>query len=572
LLFHTASKKTKILHRAQVVNAMLDIFYDAEDRIDICGNSKFPPLIFSFEPIKKAVIASKNKGIRQRYIIEITKENIQYCKELMQLVDDLRHSDQIETNFGINEIEYLGSVSLQEERLQATYCNIKEVIEQQHHIFDSLWNKSTRADEKIREIEEGIESEFYEVITDNEKAKNIFIDLAKSIEKQALLLFANSKAVLRSDKLGIIDYLIEASAKTGAMKGATIRIICPLTVENSHVINKIKKNAPDIRIQNSSVSHSGLFIVNGSRFMRFELKEPRAEEFSEAIGFVVYSNSKVGIDSSKAFFELLWNENIQYEKLREYERLKEIQKMKDEFINIAAHELRTPIQPILGFSELVRSKLKVEDRDLIQFLDSINRNAKRLQRLTEDILDVTKIESQSLKLNKEKFDINKKILNVIKDVEKQVADPNKLKILFVEPTEAIFVEADKVRIYQVITNLLNNAIKFTKEGTISVSVKVIQKKGGNKEEGEEEEKERGGRDYASSRFRHVIVTVKNSGAGIDPEILPRLFSKFATKSDKGTGLGLFISKSIIEAHGGKIWAENGVDGKGATFSFSLPIN
>ncbi|MDQ3868463.1 MAG: hypothetical protein M3250_02765, partial [Thermoproteota archaeon] len=249
------------MHSAQVINAIVDVFYNAKHRIDVCGNSKFPSLIFSFEPIRKAIIASKNKGIRQRYIIEITKENIKYCKDLMKLVDDIRHSDRIEANFGLNEIEYLGAVSLQEERLQATYCNIKEVIEQQHHIFDSIWNKSIVANEKIREIEEGIESEFYEIITDNEKAKNIFVDLAKSIEKEALLLFANSQALIRSDKLGIINYLIEASAKRrGAMKGATVRIICPLTVENSHVINKIKKNAPDIRILNSEGSHSGLFI------------------------------------------------------------------------------------------------------------------------------------------------------------------------------------------------------------------------------------------------------------------------------------------------------------------------
>jgi two-component system, OmpR family, sensor histidine kinase VicK len=568
LLFPRDLKKTRILHRAQVINAVIDIFYDAKHRIDICGNSKFPPLIFSFEPIRKAIIATKTNGIRQRYIVEITKENIQYCKELIKLVDDLRHSDQIEANFGLNETEYLGSVSLQEEQLQATYCNIKEVVEQQHYIFDNLWNKSIGANEKIREIEEGIEAEFYEVITDNEKAKDVYIDLAKSIKNEALLLFANSKAVLRSDKLGIIDYLIEASAKRrGTMKGATIRIICPSTAENSHVINKIMENAPDIRIQNSSGSHSGLFIVDRSKFMRFELKEPRSEEFSEAIGFVVYSNSKVGVDSSMVFFELLWNEHVQYEKLREYERLKEVQKIKDEFINVAAHELRTPIQPILGLSELVRSKLKVEDGELIRFLDIITRNAKRLQQLTEDILDVTKIESQSLKLNKEKFDINKKILNVIKDVEKQISDPNKLKILFTEPRETIFVDADKGRIYQVIANLLNNAIKFTKEGTILVSVRMTQKKGGNKEEKEE------GRDYgSSSSSRHVIVSVKDSGAGIDPEILPRLCTKFATKSDKGTGLGLYISKSIIEAHGGKIWAENNTDGKGATFTFSLPID
>jgi signal transduction histidine kinase len=100
-----------------------------------------------------------------------------------------------------------------------------------------------------------------------------------------------------------------------------------------------------------------------------------------------------------------------------------------------------------------------------------------------------------------------------------------------------------------------------------VSVKVTQKKGGNKEEEKEE-----GRDYVSSSSRHVIVSVKDSGAGIDPEILPRLCTKFASKSYQGTGLGLFISKSIIEAHDGKIWAENNSDGKGATFAFSLPID
>jgi two-component system, OmpR family, sensor histidine kinase VicK len=553
LLFRSASEKTRILHRAQVVNAVLDIFYDAKYRIDICGNSKFPSLIFSFEPIKKAILATKNKGVRQRYIVEIAKENIQYCKELIKLVKDLRHSDQIEANFGLNEIEYLGSVSLQEERLQATYCNIKEVVEQQHYIFDSLWNKSIRADEKIREIEEGIEAEFYEVITDSEKAKDVYIDLAKSIKNEALLLFANSKAVLRSDKLGIIDYLIEASAKRrGTMKGATIRIICPLTVENSHLIKKIMENAPDIRIQNSSGSHSGLFIVDRSKFMRFELKEPRSEEFSEAIGFVVYSNSKVGVDSSMVFFELLWNERIQYEILREYERLKEVQKMKDEFINIAAHELRTPIQPILGLSEVLHAKIK--DTKQIQLIDAIVRNAKRLQRLTEDILDVSKIESQSLNLNKQQFNLYDVISNVVQDYPKQIENGNnsnsnvKLSYRPTADDKLLVVEADKARIVQVISNLLSNAVKFTKEEGCTITI------------------------TAEKKETQVIFKIKDTGTGIDPEILPRLFSKFASKSYQGTGLGLFICKSIVEAHGGKIWAENNSDGKGATVAFSLPIN
>jgi signal transduction histidine kinase len=197
-------------------------------------------------------------------------------------------------------------------------------------------------------------------------------------------------------------------------------------------------------------------------------------------------------------------------------------------------------------------------------IQAMQRNAIRLQKLTNDILDVARIESRTLKLDKEKFDINNKIADVIEDVEKQISDSNKLKILFTEPREAIFVDADKVRIYQVISNILNNAIKFTKEGTILVSAKVTQKKGMNREEE--------GRDYSSSSPRQVIVSVKDSGAGIDPGIMPRLFTKFATKPEKGTGLGLFISKSIIECHDGSIWAENNPDGKGAMFAFSLPLS
>ena len=282
-----------------------------------------------------------------------------------------------------------------------------------------------------------------------------------------------------------------------------------------------------------------------------EQKDDSKMNFADAIGLSTYSNSKPTVSSYIAIFENFWNQ------IKLYDQLKLRDNIQKEFINIASHEIKTPIQAILGYTDLLEEHPE-KSKEITQ---AIKRNTDRLYALTEDILDVTRIESQLLKLKKEKFDINKKILNVIKDIEKQISDSNKLKILFTEPSEAIFVDADKVRIYQVIANLLNNAIKFTKEGSISVSAKVTQKKDWNKEE----ERDRG------SSTRQVIVSVKDTGCGIDPEILPRLFTKFATKSDKGIGLGLFISKSIVEGHDGIIWAENNPDGKGATFAFSLPL-
>jgi two-component system sensor histidine kinase VicK len=529
----------------------LDIISSAEKMIYVCGNSKFPLQLLSLETTRKAILATANKNnhVKQRYLFEITKDNTQDCRNLMQLVDNdnyFCHSNDIEANFVVSEKEYLGSITLKEPQQQAIYSNMKGVVEQHISIFDALWNKAIPAEQRIGKIQERIEPEFYNVINNYENAQEKYTYLAKSIDKEGLLLFANSKAMIRANKIGIIDSLIEASAN----KGAIIRIICPLTEENSEIVKTIANRAPDIRIlnyDNNTSSHSGLFIVDRAKLMRFELKEPKAEEFSEAIGFVIFSNNRASVDSSKSFFELLWNERIYQEKLKEYEKLKEADKIKTEFINVAAHELRSPIQPVLGFSEyLLNQEGNIEQyHDL---LNAINRNAKRLRQLTENILDVSKIESHTLELHKEKVNINENIRKVLNDVNCQIHNPDKLKIVFLEPENLVYVEADKIRLYQAVANLLTNAIKFTKEGIISVSADV---KGNNNE---------------------LTISVKDSGEGIHPVIMPRLFTKFATKSDTGTGLGLFISKSIIEAHGGKIWAQNNADGKGATFSLSLPLS
>ena len=255
-------------------------------------------------------------------------------------------------------------------------------------------------------------------------------------------------------------------------------------------------------------------------------------------------------------FLVKWNSSLDNEVKRRTkqlnqanEELKTHDKMQKEFINIAAHELRTPIQPILGFAGILYSK--INNNEQLEYLDVIIRNGKRLLRLAEDILDVSRIESQSLKFhNVERFKLRDVIFRSIQDYGNQVEKQGKkesIKLIYDDPKD-IFVNADKERVSQVISNLLNNAIKFTTHGIISIST---ERKDDN---------------------NIVFVKVQDTGQGIDPEILPRLFSKFASKSFEGTGLGLYISKSIVEAHGGKIWGENNRDGKGATFYFSLPLS
>ncbi len=243
-------------------------------------------------------------------------------------------------------------------------------------------------------------------------------------------------------------------------------------------------------------------------------------------------------------------------------KLQENEKLKDDFINIAAHELRTPIQPILGLSDLINRTLQnntseIDKSELKDDIKVIYRNAKKLQKLTNDILDVSRIDSHKLNLDVSNFDFVDLIKNTIQDVainaEKKEETisidcnfDNETKLNDVLD-QSILVEGDKARISQVLLNLLNNATKFTKEGKIIIT--VLMKKDG----------------------KEVVVSISDKGNGIDSEVMNHLFKKFISKSDSGTGLGLYISKNIVEAHGGKIWGSNNLDGIGSTFSFSIPV-
>jgi two-component system sensor histidine kinase VicK len=346
-----------------VINALLEIISNTKptSTIDICGNSKFPSKIFSYDSVNKLINTSlRQRGIKQRCIFEITKENVLYCKNLMKMRSDIinvevHHMNDIEANFVLNETEYLGSMTLQEHNQQAIYSNIIEIVEQQHSIFETLWSKSIPVEDIIKEIEQGVEREFIEVIADSKKATEIYLNLVKSLQKEGLLLFADSKAIIRAEKLGVLEYLVKASSQ----RGVIIKIICPLDESNSEIVKQISQKAPDIKILNGGSSQSGLFVADEKEFLRFDLKDPKAADFSQAIAFIVHSNSKSSVSSSKSMFELIWNEHIQYQKIKEYERQKEADKLKDEFVNIAAHELRTPIQPSFVFSIHTWNKVSI---------------------------------------------------------------------------------------------------------------------------------------------------------------------------------------------------------------------
>jgi len=590
--------------------------------MDICADSTWPSVAMGVDVFKNALIDIKKRGIRSRYITTITKDNLSYCKEAMK-IGELHHLDGIKGNFAVSEKEYIASATMQEASLlqQVIYSNVKEVLEQQQYVFDSFWNKSVPAEQKIKEIEEGVVIGKTELIQNPKDIQQLFINMVKSAKHEVLLLLPTINAFYREERIGIIELLKQASQGEDN-KRVNVRILTPTNNDIERKLHNImsetkqreeieiegrergrqeeeqqmknKKKSFEIRridieplyedhrqeeelqaaaaavvVEESAVTTVTILVVDRKESLVIEKTDDSKEDFIDAVGISTYSNSEPTVLSYISIFENLWKQTQLYQQLKKstkqlelaYEQLKISDKMQGEFISAAAHELRTPIQPIISSVGIIRSRMRnVNVQGVEDSLNMISRNAERLIQLSSDILDVTKIEGNSLELEKEQLNLNEVLLNTVEKYKKQITKANiDIKLLFEPSEQLILVEADRDRIIQVISNLLNNAIKFTRgEGGI-VTVKVQKKYD----------------DYGELNNNAIktvaMVSVKDTGSGIDSDIMSRLFEKFASKSFQGTGLGLFISKKIIEAHGGKIWAVNNSDGKGATFYFIVSI-
>ena len=580
----STSEKTEVIYGSdKTTKAILEFLKSAEFSMNICADHTWPSVAMGVEVYKKGLSELKARKVRFRAITDITRDNVKHCKELVQIAE-LRHLDGIKGNFGISEKVYTASATLREAALlqQVIYSNVKAILEQQHYVFETLWNKAISAEEKIREIEQGLEPDIVEVIQNPAKTAKLYLDLIKYAAREILLIFPTTNAITRQNSVGALQLLKQAAEQNKV----NVRLLMPSNGESDN--NTLALSNPDYTSKNSVTDYSNIkrlllsgalsnnidirhikkasetkatiLIVDRRYSLVIELRDDNESSFEQAIGFSTYSTSRPGVLSYISIFESLWVQTELYEQLTQSnehlalanEQLKIHDRMQREFINIASHEMKTPTQAILGMSGLL--KYYPERRD--ELIEIIQRNAKRLQALTSDILDVTRIESQTLKLEKERFNIFDLVSEVVDDHRERIKDSsNKNVELSYDSDEdgkrRIFVEADRGRITQVLTNLLNNALKFTDEGQITVSTYLNNDSNNNKDE--------------------VTVRVVDTGSGIDNGIYPKIFSKFATKSHQGTGLGLFISKSIIEAHGGRIWAKNNTDGRGATFIFTIPI-
>jgi two-component system, OmpR family, sensor histidine kinase VicK len=575
------------------------------------------------EAIKNERLKAKNRGVQFRYITEITKDNISYCKELSKFAE-VHHLNGVKGNFEISQKtigtdEYIGTATLQEAEpvAQLIYSNVKEIVEQQQFVFDTLWNKAIPSPVRIKEIEERIKPETIEVIVDPRNALETEYRLLKSAKKEIQMIFSTVNTFhMQERQLGITKILTNLSRQ-----GVSIKVLTPIDNQVKELIADLKEQGEVKKLQKqlnqkyngdndnddnsansiidiqdiapSSSINTKIIVVDKQDSLAMEIKDGMADSLNTTIGLSTLSNSKSTIASYSAIFENLTKQNQLYKQLKEaYQTVETTNAIRQEFINVAAHELRTPIQPILGYAELLLEEETDDSKK--QALMGIVHNSERLQKLASDILDVARMDSNTFRLYKEPVNLNYVISNIVKDYVKRQerqkssditrsissvngnnnnkdndndknSNKSETKLLFESKVkEDIFVEADKERLTQVICNILDNAFKFT-EGHGKLIQITLEKQGQQKELlGEQEQQE-----------HHAIVSIKDTGTGIDPEISPRLFSKFATKSQRGTGLGLYISKNIVEAHGGRLYASNNNNNnpndKGATFTIILPL-
>jgi signal transduction histidine kinase len=572
----------------------------------------------------KSSLNKKDNIIGLRCILKITRQNMELVAKFLDVEGVyIRHtSNPLPINFEVSETQFNLSMRIPN-KIDTYILSIQDisVIKYYKSIFEDLWNGGLDARIKIRDMRSNLNGGegFTELIENPYKTQQLLIHHIQKATKEILIILPSINAFFRYGKIGIFSILekkllnINNNNISNGDKNSNKLLVKILTPTNNklekcitNIYNRIKKtnkkkeNIEFRRVESLSQINTACIIIDKKDLLVIDLKDDSKNNFLDAIGSSIYSNTPTTVFSYISIFDTLWTQTELYESIRiandelqstteelreslqilanvnqeltiTNEILNKHDRMQKEFINVAAHELRTPTQSIIGYCEMIDAF----PENTLKYLEPVKRNAEKLYRLTEDILDVSRIESGTLKLEKSKFDLREIIVNLIEDLtakmkkEENIIKSNKenidkktnIQLIYPElSAQPLFVYADKNRIQQVLSNLLNNALKFTDNGVITINTEKFVDTINNNANNEEKE--------------FVSITIKDTGKGIDPEVLPRLFEKFATKSDKGTGLGLYISKNIIDAHGGRIWGQdNNKYGKnGAEFGFTLPLH
>ena len=540
------SIKTEVLqNQNDILKRLLD-FYKDSNEISYCSPVEGINLINkNFLELHKEILDKYRNG-NHKGIRWITSINNNKDTELVKTFLDegmmVRHvKDLSSTYFALSDKMLLFTIEKIEGQMVTNIINSIDALYINHFysIFENLWKKGIDVKDRIKDIEEGNYANV-EIIPNPKESLKFATELYDIAKNEILIMLSSAAAFFRMENnIGFKTF------ENLAYNGIKVKILIPLRIELQDEINLFKTKYPKIEfrnLQNTLESRIGIAIIDREKVLLFEIKDNSKNSYIDSGGITIFIEGKSTALSYASIFESLWKQTEIYDEIKKsYEKIQRHDKMQKEFIDIAAHELRTPLQPIIGITTILKDEIQSKRHK--ELLDVVFRNTERLKKLSEEILDVTRIESDSFNLNKEHFRIKEKILHILDNYKNNSETKNiKFEYNFPQEDDDFIIYADKTRISQVISNLICNSLKFIskekgEEGIISLSV----------------EKRNNDNDVNNGM---VIISIKDNGKGINLDILPRLFTKFASKSFQGTGLGLYISKNIIKAHGGTIWAEN----------------
>ena len=623
----SVSQAAAIISSEEEIIRTLRLVFDTEQALDICVDMKNPLSSIDLRLFKALISQAATSGKSIRLITEIDFHNIGYCKSMLLPNIQLRHLSDIAGLMVLGSGTFVGTIAFEEltTARQLVTSASEKVVQYQKKMFKELWNIAIPAPVRVSNLETGESQGTTELLQNPVSIEDAYLRTLEAATSQISLMLPTTNAFKRQFSLGLAELI-----KRVAAKGVEVRMLLPA---NEHIRNELKqferiKKIKVYFIEQSLNSRSTIVLVDRKLSLVVEIKDDSQEIFKKAIGFATLSTVKSTVKSYSSLFDNYWSHAESFEKLQRADKLK------DEFINIAAHELRTPIMPIVGIVEVMMGRLgDPSQQEIRQDMEIIYRNADRLKRLAEDILNVSRIESGNFRLDIIECDIYTVIEETIQEIRgsfaywsrKQQLQVAKASVAanaysnsassnssvstpaasadgtgslysmimniigetgthpsashdeiivfkpgyqqatqdtsegFARPAKqhdaassrgSLWVRCDPKKVKQVLYNLFSNALKFSDFNSGSkIFVGAVMTDAG-----------------------HVKITIKDRGMGIDATIMDRMFERFASKSESGTGLGLYISKRIVDAHGGSIGAENNIDGRGATFWFMLPIS
>ncbi len=581
------SKKTitKVLEDPIEIGKVTDDFIRNSDELNICSTIEMMKLVYNkFYDLHGYLIEKQKKGQYKgtRWITSINNiEDVDLVRKFLGKTTKIRHVKDIPSSasFTLNNNAFYSTIDKTQggrEMISSVLSSSNPLyINHYKTIFEQMWSNAQDAEDRIRDIEKGL--------TDNltlsynpQESINVLRRWFNSAKSEILMILSSANALIRIEN----NKGFETLDRLASSKGVKVRVLIPMGEGLEEPIKDLAFKYHSIETRGlpfSLTSPIGTIIIDKEKVVSIELKDDLKTSFEDAIRLSIFIESKPTSLSCASIFDSLWRQTEMYEQLMINE------KMQQEFIDIASHELRTPLQSIMGYSGILMNELShVEEYK--NHLEAIQRNAARIKRLINRLLDIAQFENDTLVLKKEVLDFEELMRNTLASYYKRFNEKDKamIELRYVPKTNTqdkdenidikgdlvdspVFVYADRLRITQVITNLLDNAIEFLthnkgdkgqsgRKRVITITAEKILQKGNH-----------------GSEMQELVIKIIDPGHGIDPKILPRLFNKFVTNTSKGTGLGLYFCKKIIEAHEGRIWAQNNENKDGATFSFSLPI-